>query len=330
VGAIQPLVAACLAYRLLGERITASIAGAGAVGAVGVALLVLRAGAHLDGVGLSVRDERAGSTVRAGEATGVDHFDSFRADAEGASRAWRGHLREPRTACRMVARTLRTDGDRSASVEGDGVRVAVFVLSGEQEAELGFLAVAEDPLFADDDCLSIIDPGGQSTELVTAVKLEGKWEVRFRKSFPIGTLGLRGTVLSSESPSPPEILNAVIVLDDLIGMEFRPGAAGRAVVLGASGTNLVTIRDRMTEWDAAKVHGAWLDFEEVSKAVGWMMPMTDLQRSLIIGIEPGREKTIHLGSLILERFLWSLHVLGVTVSVRGWRHALLAHGLRPS
>ncbi len=206
----------------------------------------------------------------------------------------------------------------------------VFVLSGEQEAELGFLAVAEDPLFGDDDCLSIIDPGGQSTELVTAVKLKGKWEVRFRKSFPVGTLGLRGTVLSSESPSPPEILNAVIVLDDLIGMEFRPGAAGRAVVLGASGTNLVTIRDRMTEWDAAKVHGAWLDFEEVSKAVGWMMPMTDLQRSLIIGIEPGREKTIHLGSLILERFLWSLHVLGVTVSVRGWRHALLAHGLRPS
>ena len=202
----------------------------------------------------------------------------------------------------------------------------VIVLSGEQEAELGFLAVAEDPLFSEDDRLSIIDPGGQSTELVTAEKVDGKWEVRFRRSFPVGTLGLRGTVLKSESPSPPEILNAVIMLDDLIGMEFRPAAAGRAVVLGASGTNLVTIRDRMTEWDPAKVHGAWLDFEEVSKAVGWMMPMTDLQRSLIIGIEPGREKTIHLGSLILERFLWSLHVLGVTVSVRGWRHALLARG----
>jgi probable blue pigment (indigoidine) exporter len=52
VGAIQPLIAACLAYRLLGERVTLRTAGAGAVGAFGVALLVLRAGAHLDGVGL--------------------------------------------------------------------------------------------------------------------------------------------------------------------------------------------------------------------------------------------------------------------------------------
>jgi len=43
----------------------------------------------------------------------------------------------------------------------------------------------------------------------------------------------------------------------------------------------------------------------------------------IVGLESGRERTIHIGALILERFLQSLHVEGCTVSTRGWRHALL-------
>ena len=199
----------------------------------------------------------------------------------------------------------------------------MFVLSGDDEAQLGFHAVAEDPMFAQDERLSIIDPGGHSTELVTATREGTEWTVGFRKSFPVGTLGLRGTLLKDESPGPAEILHAVTWLDDLIGLEYRPGEAGKAVVLGATGTNLVTIREGMTEWDPVRVHGAWLDFEEVSKAVGWTMRMTDAERAQIVGIEPGRERTIHLGSLILERFLWALHVLGVTVSVRGWRHAML-------
>jgi exopolyphosphatase/guanosine-5'-triphosphate,3'-diphosphate pyrophosphatase len=106
-------------------------------------------------------------------------------------------------------------------------------------------------------------------------------------------------------------------------MEYRPHEAGLAVALGATGTNLITIRERMIEWDPAKVHGQWLDYEEVSKSVSWLGAMTDAERALVPGMERGREKTIHLGSLILERFLYAIHVLGCRVSVRGWRHALL-------
>jgi probable blue pigment (indigoidine) exporter len=52
VGAIQPLLVALLAWPLLGEVAGRARVAAAAVGAVGVALLVLRAGAHLDPVGL--------------------------------------------------------------------------------------------------------------------------------------------------------------------------------------------------------------------------------------------------------------------------------------
>jgi probable blue pigment (indigoidine) exporter len=52
VGAVQPLLVALLAWPLLGERADRVRIGAAITGAGGVALLVLKAGAHLDTVGL--------------------------------------------------------------------------------------------------------------------------------------------------------------------------------------------------------------------------------------------------------------------------------------
>jgi probable blue pigment (indigoidine) exporter len=52
LGAIQPLVAGGLAVVLLGERLQSRVIGASLLGIGGVALLVLRADARLDGVGV--------------------------------------------------------------------------------------------------------------------------------------------------------------------------------------------------------------------------------------------------------------------------------------
>lgn len=203
----------------------------------------------------------------------------------------------------------------------------VFIVSGPQEAELGFLSVCEDPLFASESRISIVDPGGHSTELVTADRTASGWAVKFRKSYPLGALGLRETSMPSASPGFAERLFTVDAIDTTIALEYLPHQCGRVVVLGATGTNLVSIRDQLVSWQPDKVHGAALDFEEVSRAVGWMCDMDDAGRAAIIGLEQGREKTIHIGALILERFLHCLHALECTVSVRGWRHALISHGL---
>jgi exopolyphosphatase / guanosine-5'-triphosphate,3'-diphosphate pyrophosphatase len=203
----------------------------------------------------------------------------------------------------------------------------VTILSGEDEAELGFRAVASDPTFERHERMSIIDVGGHSTELVTAQRSGSTWNVLFRRSYPIGTLGLRGTVLADETLDMRALLRAVCVVDDAVGLAYLPGKSGHPVVLGATGTNLVSVRERMAEWKPDRVHGAWLDYEEVSKAVGWLGMMTDAERRAVQGMEPGREQTIHIGALILERFLHALRVLGCSVSVRGWRHALLENGL---
>lgn len=211
--------------------------------------------------------------------------------------------------------------------KAEGQGTPVFIVTGEQEAQLGFRAVAQDPMFAKHDRLSIIDPGGHSTELVTAERRGEDWDVLFRRSYSVGTLGLRSAVLPDEKPDFAAILKASAFIDDQIGLGYLPDKAGHTVVLGATGTNLVSIRDRLTTWQPEKVHGAWLDYEEVSKAVGWLSSMTDAERAAVPGMEKGRERTIHIGALILERFLYAIKVLGCSVSVRGWRYALLEEGM---
>lgn len=205
----------------------------------------------------------------------------------------------------------------------------VSVLSGEQEAELGFLAVADDPLFADVTDLAIIDPGGHSTELQVARRVKLGWNVLFQQSFAVGALGLRESVLQDASPPPSARLSAAIEIDEVISTVPQEGGL-TAVCLGATGTNLITIREKILFWDAARVHGQRLDYEEVSRAVSWMMDMDDSGRAAIPGIELGRERTLHIGCLILERFLYALRAESCVVSARGWRHAVLETELRPA
>ncbi|MFI0911467.1 EamA family transporter [Streptomyces abikoensis] len=53
IGAVQPLLAAGLSTGLLGERLSVRTVVAGAVGVAGVSMLVLRADARLDGIGVA-------------------------------------------------------------------------------------------------------------------------------------------------------------------------------------------------------------------------------------------------------------------------------------
>ncbi len=227
---------------------------------------------------------------------------------------------EIRAAATMAARIASNTPEFQARAAAQGTPVEI--LSGDDEAELGFQAVADDPTFAGIERLSIVDVGGQSTELVTADRTSEGWSKAFHHSFPIGTLALKDGPLAAESPDGPAVFEASLLIDGLLGVVGHPG--GTPVALGATATNLVTIRDGMTTWEPDRVHGQWLNYGEIGSMVGRLMPLTDEQRAAIPGMEPGREKTLPAGVLILERFLHALGAKGCAVSVRGWRHALLA------
>jgi exopolyphosphatase/guanosine-5'-triphosphate,3'-diphosphate pyrophosphatase len=203
----------------------------------------------------------------------------------------------------------------------------VIVLSGNDEATLGFLAVADDSLFSGNDLISIVDVGGQSTEIVTAERRQGEWQTEFRHSYPIGTLALLGNSLRDECPGPGAWVQACREVDEIIAETPPKTPAGDVVVLGATGTNLVSIRERLNRWDPLRVHGARLDYAEISKAAVQLASLPVDQRAKLPGIEPGRERTIPIGALILERCLFAVGAPSCRVSTRGWRYALLERGL---
>ncbi|MFN3682734.1 MAG: Ppx/GppA family phosphatase [Fimbriimonadaceae bacterium] len=231
----------------------------------------------------------------------------------------------PTAAATMAARIARNAEEflRRAREQG----TPVIVLSGEDEAELGFRAVADDPLFASEPRLSIVDPGGQSTEIVVAERGPEGHRPVYRRSFPVGTLGLRSGPIPSPAPPIPERLAAMEEVDRQFESGAVPPAEGLCVVLGATGTNLITMRERMEVWQPERVHGAWLEYEEVSRWFERLCDLDDEGRAALPGLERGRERSIHLGALILERALFALRVARCRVSVRGWRHALLERGL---
>ena len=245
---------------------------------------------------------------------------------EAISRFWKVatelDVNEITAGATMAARIAQNSAEFLNRAEVQGT--PVVILTGEQEAQLGFEAVVGDSMFDSADRISIVDPGGQSTEMVTASRIGDAWKVDFRRSYPVGTLGLKSTHFPAERVDGLSLLRASGAIDDQIGVCYRPGECGEVVVLGAAGTNLVSVRDRLLSWEPDIVHGAKLEYEVISKAVGWMMPMTDTERRNIPGLELGREKTIHIGAFILERFLFALRAESCRVSVRGWRHALLA------
>ena len=224
----------------------------------------------------------------------------------------------------MAARIATNSNEFLTKARDQGT--PIFILTGEQEAQLGFESVISDPMFATHPRISILDPGGQSTEVVVAERASSGPQVLFKQSFPVGTLGLKSSFFPDEEATGIQILRASSAIDEIVGTCYQPNDCGVVVALGAAGTNLVSIRDRLAHWQPDKVHGAQLSFEEISNAVGNLMHRTDQERADIVGMEKGREKTIHIGALLLERFLFALRSEKCFVSIRGWRHALLEKG----
>ena len=82
LGAIQPLIAACLAALLLGEQLRRRTVLAGVLGVAGVAMIVLQPGAHLDPLGVA-----AGLGGAASMASGVTLTKRWRTASSAVSGA---------------------------------------------------------------------------------------------------------------------------------------------------------------------------------------------------------------------------------------------------
>jgi exopolyphosphatase/guanosine-5'-triphosphate,3'-diphosphate pyrophosphatase len=252
--------------------------------------------------------------------TGILSESSMQRSLDALRNAWR-HAEslnaKPHAFATMAARIASNSEEFMERANRQGTPVEI--LSAEDEARLGLLSVCNDPKFASNNPITIIDVGGHSTEIST---MHNNAPV-FQRSFAVGTLGLASLPADQFVCDGPDLLRASKEIDDKLGFRYLKDRVGTVVALGASATNLISIRDEITPWNPKRVHGAYLDFEEISKFAAALARMTIEERAKLPGIEPGREFTIHIGALILERSLQAVHALGCYVSTKGWRHAML-------
>jgi len=205
-----------------------------------------------------------------------------------------------------VIRIIATSAVRDAANRDDfsaavarATGVEPVLLSGEQEAKLGFLGATMD-VSAPPPYL-VVDIGGGSTELVWG----GSHAERF-VSIDIGSVRLTERHIDSDPPRP-EQLNAVASDADehLAKAATTIGDVPGATMLGLAGTitTVAAIALDLPGYDRDAIHHTRLDRGAIGEVRARLVSMTSEQRAGLPAMPRGREDVIIAGVVILERVL---------------------------
>ncbi|MBC7106147.1 MAG: Ppx/GppA family phosphatase [Firmicutes bacterium] len=189
----------------------------------------------------------------------------------------------------------------------EGLGLEVRVLSGYEEARLGFLgAVTGLPL--DPAGVAVVDVGGGSTEV--AWLQEGTFRSR---SLPLGAV--RMTEGGWNEDAARSLLAPVLE-------ELRGAGERRLVGVGGTVTTLAAVAQRLEPYDPERVHGYPLEIGVVAGLLERLAGMDQESRRRVPGLQPERADIIVAGTRIVLLVMAGLGAGVLTVS----EHDLL-HGV---
>jgi exopolyphosphatase/guanosine-5'-triphosphate,3'-diphosphate pyrophosphatase len=203
----------------------------------------------------------------------------------------------------------------------------VEVISGEEEANLSFLAVQRG-LGSLPGRLLVLDIGGGSTEFICG----SEGGIDRRLSLELGAIRLTEGFLVSDPVTHHEV-EAVLaqissVLDAGLCGPDGPSSSGRSVdtLVGVGGTptNLSAIKHGLSRYDPEVVRGSRLTRQEVVDMVELFRSRTVAERREIVGLEPKRADVILAGAAIVLAVMRRFECERITVSDQGVRHGLMA------
>ncbi len=207
----------------------------------------------------------------------------------------------------------------------DRCGVDVRVITGEEEARLGFVA-AVSAAARGDGALAVFETGGGSSQ--RTVGAGGRSHDRM--SVPVGAVALaeRFRLAGAVAPEVVERAGAAVAAD-LVALAGRP-RADAVVGIGGVFTNLAAVLHGLEPYDPAVVEGTVLDRDEIDRQIARFAAMDAERRRGVTGLQPARAEVILAGALIVRAVLAALGHDAVTVSDRGLRHALLDERFPPA
>jgi len=200
----------------------------------------------------------------------------------------------------------------------DRLDLSIEIISGEEEAQLSFLAVARD-LKELKKSILVVDVGGGSTEFIL-----GKGErIEQWVSLPLGSVRFTEQFLLSDPVREKEWEQMERKIEELLVNIPHSQEPLSMVAVGGTATTLASVEQGLEEFIPEKIHHFLLKKEGLKNQLLLYRSKTVEERKKIPGLPPNRADVVLAGGAILYRAMEELNCPSVLVSCHGIRYGLL-------
>ncbi|HKX19802.1 MAG TPA: Ppx/GppA phosphatase family protein [bacterium] len=224
----------------------------------------------------------------------------------------------------IVAATYAVRVARNPEALLSRVSVTVRVLSGEEEAALGFRgAVSGLSGLAADEPLVVLDVGGGSVEVTWGTARRG---IEGDQSLPVGSVVMTRRAIAHDPPVPAELSALAETLAAALDPVVAPLRSGGRHLIGVGGTvtTLAAMAQRLTQYDPDRVHGYRVTADTIESLLETVCRIPLAERRRLPGLQPERADVIIAGTLAVRCVMRSLGSDAITASEADLLWALVA------
>lgn len=213
----------------------------------------------------------------------------------------------------IATSAVRDAGNRDVFLERvrQEAHIQVEMISGQEEARLGFLGVSKGTDIKGD--ILVIDIGGGSTELI--VGRDG--EIVYSISLDIGAVRMTDKFITSDPWDLKEQQDMADYIRKVIKEAIACIAAYDIKALVGIGGTISTAGSMaldMEDYDRKKIHNYYVPYDRIQSMNRKMMSMVLDDRKNIVGLQAKRADIIPAGFMILQLLLLALDKEGITIS----------------
>lgn len=234
---------------------------------------------------------------------------------------------EPMAIATSAIRDSKNKHEFIGRIEEIGIKVKI--ISGDEEASLGFLGVLKGTDIGDDNIL-VIDIGGGSTELIIGNDKKG---ILDKTSINMGAVRMTERHIKNDPPSIEDIKS--LRVDVQLKVEEFIKSVGcsdikNVIGIGGTVTNIASMDQKMTVYDASKIHNHIVSSENIKKMLKELVSLKDFQRKKIDGLQDSRSDVIiagiTIGEIILDTFGQDSIMISESDNLEGLVYATIFKG----
>lgn len=174
----------------------------------------------------------------------------------------------------------------------------IEVISGEEEAALGFIGVSQ----CFEERIVVFDIGGGSTEFIYGENNQ----IRSMLSVDLGCVQCTEAYLLQDPPSDQECEDMTQAIDEILKNTtkgFFPTETYRLIGIGGTATTLSAIQQELKIYDSELIHKSQITRDELVALIGQLASKTIEERQSIVSLEAKRADIILAGAMLLLNIL---------------------------